>query len=296
MRSPPTRPSRLFPLPFHFEVWESTKNQDEPGIADYLLMAWSFVCVGVAALPIGFMTACTGAVHVLNRQKQWSTVFRCVSMAYPRMWPLWIYSWMDGWITVCQIAHRLPKNNRNSGSRALSEAMYYAWKVGTIGFIPSIVCGRGVIDACKLSLSFLRTRLYDIACLRFGYSAVCWIVGVCTYVAVFFSLMYFDSFLPNKLEAGVYKFYLIAGIPIVIAVAVIHLFVRPLFILVLFDLYTEFLADRKYPIVIERPRSGVLAVLVVYGLIIFTLGIVYLYRHELGIMKLLSIPLPQKPA
>jgi Zn-finger nucleic acid-binding protein len=276
------------------EVWEDTSKQKGPGIVDILLLAWSFLCVGIAALPIGFMTACTGAVHLLHRQHRSSSIFQCVDLALPRLWPLWIYSWMDGWITVSQILERLPKKNDRTSpqERALKEALYYAWKVGTIGFIPSIVCGRGVVDACKLSLSFLRSRLTEIACLRLGYSALCWIIGISAYISVIFCFTYFDSFLPDQVEAGIHKFYLIAGIPIVVAVAFIQFFVRPLFLLVLFDLFTDFLTERKQPVLLERPKAGIWAIAVVYGLLLFTLAVAVVYRYELGIMKLLAIPLP----
>jgi len=40
------------------EVWQSTENSDEGSIVDWILLLWSFICVGIAAFPIGILSGC----------------------------------------------------------------------------------------------------------------------------------------------------------------------------------------------------------------------------------------------
>ena len=122
------------------EVWESVHEEDGASLADLALLAWGFVCVGILTLPIGFLTACMGSTHILNSQGKESTVPRCFKFVFPKIWSIWIFSWVDGWITVNMIVKRLPSRDAPSATeRVFLEAMYYAWKVGTAGVIPSLL-------------------------------------------------------------------------------------------------------------------------------------------------------------
>ena len=39
------------------EVWRSAENSDSGSIADIVLLAWSFIIVGIVALPVGILNA-----------------------------------------------------------------------------------------------------------------------------------------------------------------------------------------------------------------------------------------------
>jgi len=128
------------------EVWRSAAESDEGSIADWILFAWSFICVGVAAFPVGILTGCMGATHFLHKQGRESTVATCLKLVLPQSWSLWSFHWIDGWITVNQILDRLPKKGGRKNP-VLSEALYYAWKLGVTGVLPSIVTGNNLIKS-----------------------------------------------------------------------------------------------------------------------------------------------------
>lgn len=148
-----------------------------------IALAWSFFCVGVAAYPLGILSGCMGAAHFLHRQGRESTVADCMQLVLPQSWPLWAFHWIDGWITVNQILKRLPRKNdrRSAAQKAASEALYYAWKLGISGVLPSIVSGNGLLTSGRQSVVFVKDNLGEVARLRAGYSALCWIVGIAAY-------------------------------------------------------------------------------------------------------------------
>ena len=93
------------------DVWEALSDEDGAGPIDFALIAWAFVCVGVAAFPIGIFSGCMGVTHFLHKQGRASTVAMCLKLSLPNAWPLWAFHWTDGWITVRQIMSRLPRDN-----------------------------------------------------------------------------------------------------------------------------------------------------------------------------------------
>ena len=108
------------------EIWEMAAESDDVSPADIILTIWSFFCVGVASYPVGIFTGCMGATHFLHKQNRESTVATCLKFVLPHSWPLWLFHWIDGWITTKQILERLPKENDHGSavSRAANEALY----------------------------------------------------------------------------------------------------------------------------------------------------------------------------
>ena len=171
------------------DVWRAAAESENTSVADLILLAWSFICVGVAAYPIGILTGCMGAAHFLHRQGRESTIAMCLKLVLPHSWSLWMFHWADGWITVMQIVERLPKKNsrRSAARKLLSETIYYAWKLGISGVLPSILTGNSLVRSAKNSIVFVRYEFGEIAKLRAGCSALCWIIGIASYIgAVFF--------------------------------------------------------------------------------------------------------------
>lgn len=275
------------------EVWRSAAESDEGSVADYVLLAWSFVCVGVAAFPVGILTGCMGATHFLHKQGRESTVATCLKLVLPQSWSLWSFHWIDGWITVNQILDRLPKEGGRKNP-VLSEALYYAWKLGISGVLPSIVTGNNLIKSGKNSVVFVKDNFVEVAKLRAGYSAVCWIVGIGAYIGAILLFMVVDI-VPegDEIYGHIYTFYFWAAVPILIAVAIVMLFLRPIYVLALCDLYSDHLNRKGETANLPENPSKTMSALVAFWSFCIILAAVYTFRIELGIVALLSTPYGQ---
>jgi hypothetical protein len=265
-------------------VWERARRSESTFFADIVLTLWSFACVGLAAYPVGIFSGCIGAAHFLHKNKQQSTVAACLRIVLPKSWSLWFFHWIDGWITVNQILSRLPgtKDRRTPEQRALKELLYYAWKIATMGILPGILMGQGVFLASKNSVSMIRVKLADVLRLRAGYSACCWIIGVGAYLGAHVFYAFFEKFFTKEmgLAREVYGFYLWMAVPILIAVAIVQIVLRPIYLISLFDIYSEYLKETNQPI--PTPTvSRAMSALVGFLALCFILLIVFLYREEL---------------
>lgn len=197
---------------------------------------WALACVAIAALPVGFFTACIGAVHFLRQAGEASTVPACVRLVLPKMGPLWVFTLVDVGFTAMQAVERMPSRRpRSAASRALSEALYYAWKLATIGILPAILAERTLVQAANESVDLVKKRLPEAALLRIGYSSVCWVIGLTAYALTLGALHASDALVP----AGAGAAFWIAG-PLVAALGLVHLLVRPVYVLASCDLYHEY--------------------------------------------------------
>ena len=271
------------------EVWESAKDSDGGSPADLVLLLWSFFCVGLTTYPLGLLTACMGAAHFLHENGEESTIAKCFRIVLPRAWPIWIFSWIDGWWTVNRIMERLPKKGDRVplSQKLINEAIYQAWKIASLGFLPALIIGRGVMDSCKDSLGVLKTHFKTICQLRIAYSVICWIFGIGSYVGVIFMTPYIFSHMSSSND--MYTFYAFVGFPMLIALFFIQVFFRPIYILSACRIYSNYVRENNIPIelpTVSRFSSTIVAFLVL-GIII---GTVFLYRDALGITNLLSIP------
>lgn len=275
------------------EVWRSAAESDEGSIADWILLAWSFVCVGVVAFPVGMLTGCMGATHFLHKQGRESTVAVCLKLVLPQSWSLWLFHWIDGWITVNQILDRLPKKKGRTNP-VLSEALYYAWKLGVSGVLPSIVTGNNLIKSGKNSVVFVKDNFVEVAKLRAGYSALCWIVGIGAYVGAILFFMAVDiAPKGDEIYGHIYTFYFWAAVPILIAVAIVMLILRPIFVLAICDLYSDYLNGKGIEIVLPENPAKSTSAIVVFGCLCLVLVMAYMFRIELGIVDMLSTPYGQ---
>ena len=275
------------------EVWKTAEHSKDASWPDLILLVWSFVCVGIAALPLSIFSACIGVVHFLRRQGYPSTIAACLKIVLPSVWSLWVFQWMDGWITVNQILERLPKkNNRQTlAKKAISEALYFAWKLGTIGIMPAVITGRGLVESCRDSVLVVKTKFIDAAKLRIGYSFLCWIVGVTTYIGTIFLFIY-GHFIPPHAEiyGYVYTFYFWVGIPLLVAVAFIELFLRPAYIVGSCELYAQYLTENNKNIMLPQPPSKSISAFIFFIVLCVLIAVVFIYRGPLGINAALSVP------
>ena len=272
------------------EVWKSTENSNSGSVADYILIAWSFVCVGLAAFSIGLFTACIGAVHILSSQGKESTIFRCIKFVFPKIWPIWIFSWVDGWITVNRIVDRIPSDDKKTvAQRAFAEAMYYAWKMGTAGVIPALLTSKNTWQACKNSFGFLKNKPLDILLLRSGYSAASWLIGILAYIGAAYTMMKL-GINQEEVHSKMYEIYFYMAFPIFIAVGVLHIFIRPFYILSLFDLYSDYLIETNQRVIAPKKHAFAQAAIWLFALLIILIVFVFLFREEWGIMEMLATP------
>ncbi len=207
------------------------------------------VCLVLAALPVGFFNACIGAVHFLRRSGEPSSIPACIRLVAPRVWALWAFSALDVGFTTYQVLDRMPsKRQRSAADRALSEALYYAWKLATIGILPAILAGRTLRKAAEESADLVRQRLADAALLRVGYSSVCWILGIAVYAATLVAVNVYGLSTPDS-----YGYYLWLVGPIVVALAFILLFARPVYVIASCELYHDYRGHPAMPPGEPRP-------------------------------------------
>jgi hypothetical protein len=225
------------------EVWNAVddaikRDDHSPAFAlcNLALLAWTFVVVCIVSYPIGLCSAAMVAVNDLRAANEEVTFAKCFAVADQHLGRIWAFTIVDSWITVLAILDRLP---RKGGHRsAADELLYYAWKVGTVGVVPALVNGRSFADASRDSLTLLRDQTARTLGLRLGYSAVCWIVGVSTYIASFFFVHSVEGGIPHGAH-HIFHFYMLMAVPVAIATAVVTIFLRPFFLLGVSQLYAE---------------------------------------------------------
>jgi hypothetical protein len=236
-------------------------------VAGLALWAWTVVIIIAAAYPIALLNAAIAAAHYLRASHQVSTIGACLQIAFRNMGRLWLFTAMDGYVTVSAIIDRLP---RKRGRRtAAEEAAYYAWKVATAGVLPSLVAGNTFMMAAKESIRLLEDQPVRTISIRMAYSLLCWIVGIAAYVGTLAFFMMFGA--PLTGENWLYHFYVLVGMPIVLAAGVACL-LRPLFVVAITKLYTDVI-----PVDVEGTRSIADAEHVVdVPVIVFVIALVFL--------------------
>ncbi len=269
------------------EVWRASDNSDDNTLAGLIICIWSFFCVGVVAYPLGLMTACMGASYILRHQGRESTIAECLKIVMQKAWPLWIFSWLDGWWTVDRILERLPKKNDRTplSVKLLNEAIYQAWKLASLGFMPAVLCGRGVKDACKDSLALLKNKFVKLAKLRAAYSLICWIFGIGCYVGCIFLFPFLSAHMSSRYD--MHSFYFYVGFPLIVTLAFIMLIFRPVYIISAFRIYAEYAREKSIKINLPETTSKVLSSLVTFTVLAIILTVVVLYSEQLGIEDLI---------
>lgn len=275
------------------EVWRSARESNGSSPADLVVYLWSLLCVGIVALPLGLLSACCGTAAILRKSGARSSIAACLRLASPQVLRFWIFTWIDGWITVLRILDRLPGGGRKSlAERARDETLYYAWKLGTAGVLPALVMGKSLGRAGIESIKLLRHRLKDVMSLRAGYSSFCWLVGIGAYLGTIAFFRYFDQLLPRgePIERHIGEFYVWAGIPIMVAAGVVIMFLRPVYLISLSALYVEHLhALGEKPDIPSAP-SRIVESLVALAVMATVVLVIVLYRDELGISRMLAVP------
>ena len=272
------------------EIWDSLKAKDgkDHTLLDLAVTIWAFVCCGIVAYPLGIFTACMGASYMLRFQGKESTISECLKIVLPKSWTLWVFSWIDGWWTFWRIVERLPSKNDRTPLRTkiMRETIYQAWKLASLGFLPATVCGRSLKEACTDSLNLLQDRFSMLVKLRIGYSVVCWIVGIGSYIGAALMMFYFKDLRIGSND--IYSFYFLAGAPIVVALAIIMLFFRPLYVISACRIYAFYAREKGIEVKLPEKSQKFVSSLIVFLLLLAAVAVVYLWRDELGLSDILS--------
>lgn len=270
-------------------VWTEVaarKESDGEGVefilVNLVLLGWSFAVVAVASYPLSALNSAMIHAHFLRASGRPSTVWACIDLAFRNLGRMWFFTTIDAWITVTAIMDRLPR--RGKGRTLAKEALYYAWKIGTIGVLPALAAGRGHIDAAGESLQLLKKAPFRAIAIRMGYSLLCWIVGISSYGGTIWYLSAFGNL--DKEPNWVYDFYVLMAIPIVIAVGVVAVLVRPFYLIMVAKLYTDVVQLPPLPEKPETPDQMSLTELIVLGVFVFLfvfLLVMYLLGDHLGV-------------
>ena len=142
---------------------------------------------------------------------------------------------------------------------------------------------------------FVKDNFVEVAKLRAGYSTLCWIIGIAAYVGAIILFMTVDI-VPegDEVYGHIYTFYFWAAVPILIAVAIIMLFLRPIYVLALCDLYSDHLDRQGTDIALPESPPKSISAIVAFGCICVIIAVVYIYRDEIGIVDMLSTPYGQE--
>lgn len=272
------------------EVWNSDNGNGNCAVG-IILLIWSVVCVGLAAYPLGLLTACMNASYILRFTGRKSTVAECLKIVLPKSWSLWVFSWLDGWWTVMRILERLPKKNDRTplAVKLANEAVYQGWKLSSLGFLPALLSGRSVGEACGDSLNLLKERFGMLVKLRIGYSLVCWGFGIVGYLGMFALLWMLPELSGSIFEDNaVYEFYLLAGAPLLAVLIFIMLVFRPVYVISACRIYAFYAREKGVNIKLPESSSRGISALTAFLLLAAVLAAAWFFRDRLGIAELMN--------
>lgn len=270
------------------EIWIKAGNGDSQNkCVDLILWLWSLACVGFAAYPLGILTACMNASCILRFKNKESTFTDCFKIALQHSGTIWIFSWIDGWWTVKRILERLPKKNDRTPTsvKIYRETIYQTWKMLTLGFMPAILFGRSLKDACNDSLSLTKKRFLPLIKLRLGYSLICWIVGIGCYIGTILIFIFIPE-LPAIND--IYSFYKYAGIPMILALLIIMLVFRPLYIISACRIYISYACNEGLKGNLPEKSSSYINILVIFAILTTLICCALLFHQQMGIDAILQ--------
>lgn len=218
------------------ELWREVRDTDDDslgGMVNLALLAWAFLVIAVVSFPLGILNGMMVSTVIQERLYGHAFVPRAFKYALKSLGRIWTFTTLDAWITAETILDRLPKkNNRHNAG---DELLYYAWKLGTAGVMPALVNGHGFLEAGKQSIALITKDPKRILGLRFGYSLLCWIVGILAYIG---SVYWFCISRTNPNDVNeIYNFYALMIVPILMAVCVVSVLIRPLYLLCVTNIY-----------------------------------------------------------
>ena len=215
----------------------SDKNTSDTAfqLINLVLIGWSVFIIVLASYPIAICNAAMVAAHNLRVCGESFALIKSLTIATRHIGRLWMFTLIDNLITCSAILGRLPSKRRWT---AVDELIYYSWKIATVAIVPALVNGRDFLGAGKDSIALFKAQPLRVIGLRLGYSGVCWIVGILTYIAAAF-FVYKIGLFNTKQSAFIYHFYLIMALPLFITIGLITIVIRPFFLLGVAKIYSD---------------------------------------------------------
>ena len=241
---------------------------------------WTLLCIAIIYFSINFFTFCIGASYILNSQKHKSTIASSLQIVCNKISHIWLIFCLDGWWTIKQILLRFfsRKHHKTIFIRtSKDEAIYLSWKISSLGFISSIICGRNIDQAKKDCLSLIKNKK-ELIQLRLGFSAICWILHILCIISILL-------FIPKEVPKDVYYVKMYVFMPITISIIFILLIIRPIYIISSFMVYIDYV--NKQNIKINLPEKSILWSIIDTVILIATISILIIY-HE-NILELFNI-------
>jgi hypothetical protein len=156
--------------------------------------------------------------------------------------------------------------------------------------LPSIVLGNGVIESGKNSIKFVKNNFTEVIKLRAAYSSLCWVVGISAYIGACVTVFLMgDSMHASTGGLAIAKIYLYLVFPIAISVSVVMIFLRPIYVLTLCDMYSDFLKNEGEEAHLPNDPSNGKKALIAFTIICVFVAILAGFRDELGLTNILSI-------
>ena len=251
-------------------------EDDCTGLIDIALYLWGMAIVVIISFPVGILSCSIGTTHFLVSRNEESTVLKCLNASFSNAWAIWKFHAIDGYITINRILERLPKDDdtRTPADKALEEAAYYAWKVGTAGMVPNLILGNKLIPSGISSINFVKSKFKEVASLRGAYSSICWLIAILSYIGAIILTAVFEDQLTlstGEIEIGAFYNYMI--IPICFATLSVVVVLRPLYIISICDLYSDYLEENKeeaeLPDNPTKGRSALITFVILMMLLIF---------------------------
>ena len=264
------------------DIWNEVQacidrgEDDCTGIIDIALYLWGMAIVVIISFPVGILSCSIGTTHFLVSRNEESTVLKCLNASFSNAWAIWKFHAIDGYITIDRILERLPKDDdtRTPADKALEEAAYYAWKVGTAGMVPNLILGNKLIPSGISSINFVKSKFKEVASLRGAYSSICWLIAILSYIGAIILTAVFEDQLTlstGEIEIGAFYNYMI--IPICFATLSVVVVLRPLYIISICDLYSDYLEENKeeaeLPDNPTKGRSALITFVILMMLLIF---------------------------
>ncbi len=228
-------------------VWSNYMgiNPDSANILNFIFLAWGFLLIGIASYPISIISYSIGTSYFLKKKGLSATLIQTLKFILPKSFMLWQFLWIDGWITYDKILSRLPKRGESINT-AGDELLYFSWKIGTIGILPSVLNGKNMIEAGKESVMLVTQHPQETLLLRGGYSLFCWIIGIVSIIGslcltIYIYIQYINHSLCCSIPQ-IFSFWM--GVPILSGVGIILFFFRPIFVIASCRLYSEYFSGK----------------------------------------------------
>jgi len=152
-----------------------------------------------------------------------------------------------------------------------------------------MLLGNNLITSGKNSIKFVKAKFADILKLRAAYSSICWIVGIAAYIGgVIVIFLMGDGAYTNSGNLEVVKIYQYMIIPLAWATMIVMIFLRPIYILTICNLYSDYIESiDEEPVLPDNPSIGIKAFFVFLFICLLML-LVILFRDQIGLTDILS--------